>query len=42
VNAGERDIVRKTEGEEKGSARGSVYWIGYDTTTLDIEVDPQC
>jgi hypothetical protein len=25
VNAGEREIVRKKEGEEKGSARGSVH-----------------
>jgi hypothetical protein len=31
----------KKEGEEKGSARGSVHWSGYDTTALDIEVDPQ-
>jgi hypothetical protein len=23
-------------------SRGSVHWIGYDTTALDIEVDPQC
>ncbi len=30
----------KKEGEEKGSARGSVHWIGYDATALDIEVDP--
>jgi hypothetical protein len=29
------------EGEKKGSARGSVHWSGYDTTALDIEVDPQ-
>jgi hypothetical protein len=28
-------------GEEKGSARGSVHWGGYDATALDIEVDPQ-
>ncbi len=27
--------------EEKGSARGSVHWSGYDATALDIEVDPQ-
>jgi hypothetical protein len=40
VNAGERDIVRKNEGEEKGSARGSVHWGGYYATALDIEVDP--
>ena len=26
VNAGEREIVRKKEGEKKGSARGSVHW----------------
>jgi hypothetical protein len=41
VNAGEREIVWKKEGEEKGSARGSVYWGSYYATTLDIEVDPQ-
>jgi hypothetical protein len=41
VNAGEREIVLKKEGEEKGSARGSVHWSGYDATALDIEVDPQ-
>jgi hypothetical protein len=29
------------EGEEKGSARGSVHWSGCDATALDIEVDPQ-
>jgi hypothetical protein len=38
VNAGEGEIVRKKEGEEKGSARGSVYWSCYDATSLDIEV----
>jgi hypothetical protein len=27
----------KEGGEKKGSARGSVHWSGYDTTTLDIE-----
>jgi hypothetical protein len=36
----EGDCV-KEGGEEKGSARGSVHWNGYDTTALDIEVDPQ-
>jgi hypothetical protein len=41
VNAGEREIVWKKEGEEKGSARGNMHWSGYDTTSLDIEVDPQ-
>jgi hypothetical protein len=41
VNAGEREIVWKEEGEKKGSARGSVHWSGYDATALDIEVDPQ-
>ena len=25
---------------EKGSARGSVHWSGYDATALDIKVDP--
>ena len=29
------------EGEEKGSARGSVHWGCYYATALDIEVDPQ-
>ena len=42
MNAGEREIVWKKEGEEKGSARGSVHWSGYDATALDIEVDPHC
>jgi hypothetical protein len=37
---GEGDCV-KEGGEEKGSARGNVHWSGYDTTALDIEVDPQ-
>jgi hypothetical protein len=37
---GEGDCV-KEGGEKKGSARGSVHWSGYDTTALDIEVDPQ-
>jgi hypothetical protein len=41
VNAGEREIVREKEGYKKGSASGSVHWSGYDTTALDIEVDPQ-
>ena len=30
-----------TEGEEKGSVRGSVLWGCYYATALDIEVDPQ-
>jgi hypothetical protein len=29
------------EGEEKGSARGSVRWGCHYATALDIEVDPQ-
>jgi hypothetical protein len=29
------------EGEEKGSARGSVHWGCHYATTLEIEVDPQ-
>ena len=33
--------MRKKEGEEKGSARGSVHWGCYYTTDLDIELDPQ-
>jgi hypothetical protein len=37
---GEGDCV-KEEGEEKGSARGSVHWGSYYATSLDIEVDPQ-
>jgi len=41
VNAGEREIVRKKDGEEKGSARRSVPWGCHYDTTLDIEVDPQ-
>ena len=31
----------KKEGEQKGSARGSVHWGCYYATALDIEVDPQ-
>ena len=34
LNAGETEIVSKKEGEEKGSARGSVHWSGYDATAL--------
>ncbi len=41
ANAGGREIVGKKEGEQKGSARGSVHWGCYYATTLDIEVDPQ-
>jgi hypothetical protein len=41
LNAGGREIVRKKEGEQKGSARGSVHWGCYNATDLDIEVDPQ-
>ena len=37
---GEGDCV-KEEGEEKGSARGSVHWGCYYATALDIEVEPQ-
>jgi hypothetical protein len=40
-NAGEREIVWKKEGEEKGSASGSVQWGCYYATALDIEVDLQ-
>ena len=40
-NAGGREIVGKKEGEQKGSARGSVHWGCYYATALDIEVDPQ-
>ena len=41
MNAGEREIVRKKEGKEKGSARGTVHWGFYYATALDIKVDPQ-
>jgi hypothetical protein len=41
ANAGGREIVVKKEGEQKGSARGSVHWGCYYATALDIEVDPQ-
>jgi hypothetical protein len=41
ANAGGREIVGKKEGEQKGSARGSVQWGCYYATALDIEVDPQ-
>ena len=43
ANAGGREIVGKKEGEQKGSARGSVHWSCYYATALDIEVqvDPQ-
>jgi hypothetical protein len=41
VNVGEREIVRKKEGEKKASARGSVHWGCYYATVLNIEVDPQ-
>ena len=41
VNAGGREIVGKKEGEQKGSARGSVHWGCYYATARDIEVDPQ-
>ncbi len=34
----EREIVGKKEGEQKGSARGSVHWGCYYATALDIEV----
>jgi hypothetical protein len=41
ANAGGREIVGKKEGEQKGSARGSVHWGCYYATAVDIEVDPQ-
>ena len=34
-------LCERGRGKEKGSARGSVHWSGYDATALDIEVDPQ-
>ena len=40
ANAVGREIVGKKEGEQKGSARGSVHWGCYYATALDIEVDP--
>ena len=40
MNAGEREIVRKKEGEEKGSARGSVQGRCDYATVFDMEVDP--
>ena len=38
MNAGEREIVCKKEGEKKGSARVSVHWGCYYDTSLDIEL----
>jgi hypothetical protein len=38
-HGGEGDCVK--EGDEKGSARGSVHWGCDYATSLDIEVDPQ-
>ncbi len=38
VNAGGREIVGQEEGEQKGSARGSVHWGCYYATALDIEL----
>ena len=40
VNAGERDIVWKKEGEKKRSVRRSVQGRCDYTTALDIQVDP--
>ena len=40
ANEGGREIVGKKEGEQKGSARGSVRWGCYYATALDIEVTP--
>ncbi len=37
ANAGGREIVGKKEGEQKGSARGSVYWGCYYATALGVE-----
>ena len=42
ANAGGREIVGKKEGDQKGSARGSVHWGCYYAPALDMEVDPQC
>ncbi len=36
ANAGGREIVGKKEGEQKGSARGSVHWGCYYATAVDI------
>ena len=41
VNARESEIVRKMEGEKKGSARWSVHWECDYATALNIDVDPQ-
>jgi hypothetical protein len=39
VDAGEKDIASKKEGEKEGSVRGSVHgWCDY-ATALDIQVD---
>jgi hypothetical protein len=42
VNAGEREIVLREEGEKKGSARRSVQWGCDYATALNFEVDPHC
>jgi len=34
-------LLPQKEGEQKGSARGSVHWGCYYATALDIEVDQQ-
>jgi hypothetical protein len=34
VNTGQREIVRKKEGEKKGGVRGSVHWGCYYDTDM--------
>ena len=41
MKAGEREIVRKEEGEEKESARGSVHCGCNYATSVEVEADPQ-
>jgi len=41
TNTAGREIVGKKEGEQKGSARGSVHWGCYYATAVDIEVDQE-
>ncbi len=42
ANAGGRKIVGKKEGDQKGSARGSVHWGCYYATALDIVLVRVC
>jgi len=38
ANAGGREIVGKKEGEQKGSARGSVHWGCYYATATSADM----